>query len=164
MGWFNVHAYRNELVKELAEALERGTAPWQKPWSEVEKVWPRSAATGNAYKGKNAVKLYAVSRKMGYTDPRWMTYAQAADMGCQVKWGEKATRIIFYPEGDLRPAKDKNGNILRNPDGTIKYTYDYIPIIHTVFNAAQVIETDTHLPSLRIARNSTLQGVKRLNA
>lgn len=154
MGWFNVHAYRNELVKELAEALERGTAPWQKPWSEVEKGWPRSAVTGRAYGGKNAVKLYAVSRKMGYTDPRWMTYNQAADMGCQVKWGEKATRMIFYPGGDSQPAKDKNGNILHNPDGTIKHTYDYIPIIHTVFNVAQVIGADTHLPPLRITRHA----------
>ncbi|MBQ4431932.1 MAG: DUF1738 domain-containing protein [Synergistaceae bacterium] len=151
MGWFNVHAYRNELARELSEALEKGTAPWQQPWSKVEKRWPRSAVTGRTYGGKNAVKLYAVSRKMGYTDPRWMTYNQAADMGCQVRWGEKGTRIIFYVE-ESRQARDQNGNLLRNPDGTIKYTHDYIPIIHTVFNAAQVIGADTHLPALQIRK------------
>ena len=148
MSWFNVNAYRREMVKELSEALEKGTAPWQQPWSEIRKGWPRSAVTGNIYGRTNAMRLYARSRKKGYTDPRWMTYNQALDMGCHVRVGEEGTRIAFIIDNP-QEARDINGRILRKPDGTPKMTHDWVTIIHYVFNAEQVIGADTHLPALR---------------
>ena len=139
MSWFNFHAYRREIVKELSEALERGTAPWQKPWREVKREWPVNAATGDSYGWHNAMRLFTRAKRMGYTDPRWITYNQAENLGWHVKLGEKGTRIVFCAE-ERKPVKDENGRYVRNPDGTIKYGVFGLRVMrpYFVFNGSQV--------------------------
>ena len=148
MSWFNFHAYRREIVKELSEALEKGTAPWQKPWREVKAEWPVNAATGDAYGWHNAMRLFTRAKRMGYTDPRWITYNQALDIGGHVKVGERGTRIIFFAE-DRKPIKDENGHYARNPDGTIKYGVMGIRVMrpYFVFNASQVSGIPVYRPT-----------------
>ncbi|MBQ6971354.1 MAG: DUF1738 domain-containing protein [Synergistaceae bacterium] len=126
-------------MKELSEALERGTAPWQKPWREVKREWPVNAATGDSYGWHNAMRLFTRAKRMGYTDPRWITYNQAENLGWHVKLGEKGTRIVFCAE-ERKPVKDENGRYVRNPDGTIKYGVFGLRVMrpYFVFNGSQV--------------------------
>lgn len=67
----------------------------------------------------------------GYTDPRWMTYKQAADAGGTVRKGEHGTLIVFWRivEGDIDPVTGKRTTrpILRT---------------YTVFNVEQCDELD----------------------
>ena len=49
----------------------------------------------------------ATALQRGYSDPRWMTYKQAADQGWQVRRGEKGTQIHEFWE--VKPA-DKDAS------------------------------------------------------
>lgn len=116
MNWSSVQKYRKDIVKDLREALERGVAPWQKPWSEVEDGMPRNALTGHFYSGNNACRLYLKQQLMHYTDPRWLTYRQAQGVKWDIKTklGEVGTYIWVCVDADRK---------------------QYIP--HVVFNAQQ---------------------------
>ena len=64
--------YREELVKNLCEAMEQGTAPWQRAW--VDGDAPLNAVSGRSYHGVNTINLAFRSQKLGHPeDPRWMT-------------------------------------------------------------------------------------------
>lgn len=87
--------YRNELTDKVIEALEAGTAPWQKPWNEADGAAlldPMNPTTGARYRGMNAMNLMMA----GYADPRWCTYKQAQTKGWQVRKGEKGTPIEYW--------------------------------------------------------------------
>ena len=78
--------------------LERGVAPWQKPWEPGAGSlgFPFNPTSERAYRGGNAIHLMAASLQRGYEDPRWMTYKQASDNGWQVRRGEKGTQIEYW--------------------------------------------------------------------
>lgn len=80
---------RREITDRIIEALERGTAPWQRPWSTAA-MRPMNPTTGAGYRGVNFLLLSLD----GKGDNRWMTYAQAAKHGWQVRKGEKGRTII----------------------------------------------------------------------
>ena len=135
-------------MKELSEALEKGTAPWQRPWREVKREWPVNAATGDTYGWSNAMRLFTRAKRMGYKDPRWITYNQAENLGWHIKLGERGTRIVFCAE-DKRPIKDENGRYVRNPDGTIKYGVFGLKVMrpYFVFNGSQVAGISPYRPT-----------------
>jgi antirestriction protein ArdC len=75
---FDVYAHVTERV---TTALDQGVTAWRKPWTNVgglEGVLPSNAVTGREYKGINVVLLYITSAIEGYSDPRWLTFKQAA--------------------------------------------------------------------------------------
>lgn len=80
-----------EVTDRICEAIENGTAPWQRSW-DASLRWPVSAITGKRYHGINVLTLLAA----GYQDNRWATF----HAGKQKKWfvnkGEKSSRIYFY--------------------------------------------------------------------
>lgn len=122
MNGVSVRKYREELVKGLCEAIEKGVAPWQRSWSEVEKEWPYNALTGHRYSGNNSVRLYLAQQKIFSTDPRWLTYKQAREMGAHVKSGEIGSYIMVYTySGSFIPYVVFNGQQL---EGLTPYVYD----------------------------------------
>jgi len=97
----NVYA---EVTDRIVAALEGGTVPWRRPWSETG--GPRSL-DNRPYRGINIFLL----ELMGYGDPRWGTFNAVKRHGGSVRKGEKGTRVILWkpvkrevPEGDERPA------------------------------------------------------------
>jgi antirestriction protein ArdC len=94
--------------------LERGVAPWQKPWEAGAGSLgiPFNPNSDRAYRGGNAIHLMAIGLERGYEDPRWMTYKQASDNGWQVRRGEKGTQIEYW---EVKSAPDKTE--LSRPDG-----------------------------------------------
>ena len=87
--------------------LEKGVAPWQKPWNPGEALvgMPFNPTTARAYRGGNAIHLMVTAMNRGYGDRRWMTYKQATDRGWQVRRGEKGTQIEFW---DVRANRDED--------------------------------------------------------
>lgn len=126
--------FRQDVTNSVIAMLEKGVAPWQKPWDAVAAM-PMNPTTGKAYRGGNAIQLMATAMEKGYTDPRWLTYKQAAAEGWQVRNGEKGTHIEFWDRGPA-PVKTANGE----GDGTSndKDKPRLIHRIYTVFNAAQI--------------------------
>ena len=98
--------HRQEVTESIVQLLEQGVAPWQKPWEGLE--LPMNPTTGKAYRGGNAIHLFATATQEGYADPRWMTYKQAAENDWQVKKGEKGTRIEFWEIRQTAEPKDRD--------------------------------------------------------
>ncbi len=128
--------FRHDVTNGIIAMLEKGVAPWQKPW-EATPSMPMNPTTGRAYRGGNAIQLMASAMEAGYTDPRWLTYRQAAAEGWQVRAGERGTRIEFW---DRTPSKASDGT--EKPEKQEKEADGertrLIHRIYTVFNASQI--------------------------
>lgn len=142
-------AYHEQVAESLIAQLKQGTAPWQKPWQPGDPLlsFPHNPTTQKRYRGINA--LYLMSK--GYTDPRWLTYKQAATMGAQVCKGEKSTWIQYWKFTDERVRKDDNGNPVLDTNSkpvkeTVKLERPRV-FYASVFNAEQI----DNLPELVIA-------------
>jgi antirestriction protein ArdC len=136
---------RQEITDNIIAALEKGTAPWQKPWQAGAFEMPMNPTSGKPYRGGNVVQLMLNGMKAGYEDPRWLTYRQAQENGWQVRKGEKGTQIEFwqFPKskaGDLEDSKAAE----KNPDQS-KFIYR----VYTVFNANQIDGISSHVPRIR---------------
>ena len=136
--------FRQEVTDNIVAMLEKGVAPWQKPWdSQSHLAMPVNPTTDRTYRGGNAIQLLAVGLQRNFEDPRWMTYRQASEQGWQVRRGEKGTQIEFW---DVKPqqegSKDQPGNSETTRKGD--QTKDEEPgsrLVHrvyTVFNARQI--------------------------
>src|SRR5262249_38666764 len=74
--------------------LEAGTAPWVKPWSATPGAnLPLNYSTGVAYQGCNVVLLWMATHGR-YSQPHFITYNQAQNMGGHVREGQKACAYI----------------------------------------------------------------------
>jgi antirestriction protein ArdC len=103
--------FRQEVTDSIVQMLQKGVAPWQKPWEpgSGSLSMPFNPTSERAYRGGNAIHLMAAGLRNGYDDPRWMTYKQAADQGWQVRKGEKGTQIEFW-EVKARDPEEQSKN------------------------------------------------------
>lgn len=104
--------YAEEVAGRIIEQLQQGTAPWQRPWQPGELRLPFNPTTGKEYKGMNTLWLHM----QGHSDPRWMTYNQAADAGAQVRKGSKGTHIVYWKFTEDRKATDAQGKPVIDPE------------------------------------------------
>src|SRR5271167_785203 len=88
--------FRQEVTDSIIQLLEKGVAPWQKPWEPGAGSLgiPFNPTSERAYRGGNAIHLMATGLRNGYEDPRWMTNKQAADQGWQVRKGETRPPVL----------------------------------------------------------------------
>jgi antirestriction protein ArdC len=95
--------FRQEVTESMIQMLEKGVAPWQKPWEpgSTSLSVPFNPTSERPYRGGNTIHLMATALRGGYDDPRWMTYKQASEQGWQVRKGEKGTQIEFW---EIKPA------------------------------------------------------------
>ena len=132
--------FRQEVTDNIIAMLEKGVAPWQKPWDPSKSNFelPHNPTTEKAYRGGNAIHLLATGIKRGYEDPRWMTYKQAQENGWQVNKGEKGTQIEFwqFPGREERGGKTNDGK--EGTAGTDDERRGLIHRIYTVFNGTQI--------------------------
>ena len=65
--------FRQEVTDSIVQMLEKGVAPWQKPWEASANAFgmPMNPTTERAYRGGNAIHLIATGLRRGYEDPRW---------------------------------------------------------------------------------------------
>ena len=84
------------VTDTIIEAIENGiSGKLEMPWHQIKRI-PENAKTGNSYQGINIPLLWVYQIKKNYALPVWGTYKQWAELGAQVKKGEKGAPIVFY--------------------------------------------------------------------
>ena len=155
--------FRQEVTDNIVQMLEKGVAPWQKPWEARGNSlgMPMNPTTGKAYRGGNAIHLIATALRRGYDDSRWMTYKQAAENGWQVRKGEKGTQIEFW-EAKQAEAKSSAPTSREGEDGSEKPERQedrrLIHRVYTVFNAKQIEGVPAHQPRQHSAFEAVRAG------
>jgi len=141
-------AFHEQVAENLIEQLKKGVAPWQKPWEpgDLLAALPVNPTTGKRYRGINSLNL--MSR--AHTDPRWLTYKQAAALNAQVRKGEKSTLVQYWKFTEEHIKKDDHGNPVLNNEGQpikeqIRLERPRV-FYGSVFNAEQV----DNLPELTV--------------
>lgn len=149
--------FRQEATDLIVDMLEKGTAPWQRPWDKntaaQQLQMPHNGATGRAYTGGNALYLMAKGMQQGYEDPRWMTYEQAHSKGWQVRRGEKATQVEFWQFEKAEKVKDPTTGQER--EQRVKLDRP-IQRLYSVFNAKQI----DGVPALALQQREEWQAIE----
>jgi antirestriction protein ArdC len=133
-----------EVTQRIIAELERGAAPWVKPWAATPgRNTPHNAATGRPYSGINVMLLWMTH----YETPAFLTYKQALALGGNVRKGEHGTKVYF-----VKPvaAKPKDGDEANGKGYMVLREY-------TVFNVAQC----ENLPPRIIAPKAVKAGNER---
>jgi antirestriction protein ArdC len=115
--------YAEGVASLLIEQLKKGLAPWQQPWDNARFVMPHNALTEQPYRGVNAMFLMAQGIERGYSDGRWLTFAQAKQMEAIVRKGEHGTPIVVVKQGYEIIERDDAGKPVLDDAGKPKKRY-----------------------------------------
>lgn len=103
---FDIHQH---ITNQIVAVIERGAGDFQLPWHNGGNILRSiNVASKKPYRGINIVALWAASEQHGFTSSLWGTYRQWAEVGAQVRKGEKSSYVIFYKE--LEVATPTNGS------------------------------------------------------
>lgn len=84
------------VTERILAALSEGVAPWVRPWTGSPKdALPYNARTHRRYSGVNVLLLWGAALDRGYSQPAWLTFVQAKELGAHVRKGERAEHIVF---------------------------------------------------------------------
>jgi antirestriction protein ArdC len=144
-----------EVSTRIIAELERGAAPWIKPWSATAGMnTPCNAVTNRPYSGCNVVLLW-MAQQAGYRTSRYLTFRQAVELGGHVRKGEHGTKVYFVKQLQVR-GKDAD-------DDTAETRI--VPMLreYTVFNVdqceglpARILTAGTVKPRNRDERDATI--------
>jgi antirestriction protein ArdC len=96
-----------EVSARIVAELERGAAPWVKPWSATPgQNIPQNAVSNRAYSGCNVILLW-LARNRGWTTPRFVTFKQAIEAGGNVRRGEHGTKVYFIRQLQIKDRDDE---------------------------------------------------------
>lgn len=137
-----VEEKRKKMVDTLLTYIENNPTSWESGWYRMPSESPINGRTQKKYNGLNAFYLSVISAMKGYTDPRWVTFNQAHEMGANVKSGEKSSEVFYWSWYDKKTKKPFDENTL---DGMTKeeakqYRDENVrPVLkfYQVFNANQ---------------------------
>ena len=137
--------YKEDITIRIIKALEKGTAPWQKPWADSS---PRNAVTGNQYHGFNAIILSVIGNELSENcDSRWATINQAASKGWTIKDGARPTKIFVV----IPPDDKRIGATIKSRKRTFRKTFE-------LFHASQI----NGIKSLPKRRQQTIMNNKMI--
>jgi antirestriction protein ArdC len=117
-----------EVTSRILAELDRGAAPWVKPWSATPgQNVPQNAVTNRPYSGCNVILLWFTHGR-GWPTPRFVTFKQAQEAGGSVRKGEHGTKVYFVKQ--LR---------ITEGEGEAEQAERLVPMMreYTVFNVAQ---------------------------
>jgi antirestriction protein ArdC len=98
-----------EVSARIVAELERGAAPWVKPWSATAGLnTPCNAATNRPYSGCNVILLW-LARDRGWPTPRFLTFKQAREAGGHVRKGEHGTKVYFVKQLQVKDGDGEEG-------------------------------------------------------
>jgi antirestriction protein ArdC len=116
-----------EVTARILAELERGAAPWVKPWSATPgQNVPQNSVTNRPYSGCNVILLW-LARNRGWATPRFLTFKQSIEAGGNVRKGEHGTKVYFVKQLQV------NGGEGDEPEKRL------VPMMreYTVFNVEQ---------------------------
>jgi len=85
-----------QVTNQIIAQLEKGVAPWKRPWASVGGGFPKNAASGRFYRGLNVMLLWCAAEAKGYDSDLWGTFRQWKSLDGHVNKGEHGTRIIYW--------------------------------------------------------------------
>ena len=88
----------DRVTSRIVQQLEQGVKPWLKPWNAEHaagRITRPLRSNGEAYNGINILTLWDAAEAAGYACPIWLTFAQALDLGGNVRKGEKSSRVVY---------------------------------------------------------------------
>ena len=99
---FDLYAH---VTNTIIAAIEAGTTEFTLPWQRtgIGEILPVNAQTGAAYNGINILSLWATAMNRGYQRGLWATYRQWAELGAQVRKGERGSCVVFYKQYEVEP-------------------------------------------------------------
>lgn len=126
---------KSEIARLLIEAMKEERAPWQRPWNSVS-LRPINPTSNNPYRGVNRLLLSL----HGFSDPRWMTYRQAALAGWQVQAGSKGAPVVKLVEVAAGQAQDSTPSDAASAEPVVERVSGKVLALrrYTVFNAEQI--------------------------
>lgn len=130
------------VTDAIVAAIESGMArgkDWRMPWHRRRDpggspMLPVNVARGAAYRGVNTLALWAAAEARGYPGGLWGTYRQWAELGGQVRKGERAATVVFWRFPDAAKGGEAEGGE-EAEEGTRRGPWARA---YAVFNAAQV--------------------------
>jgi antirestriction protein ArdC len=88
---------RKTITDKIINMLEAGTTATGPRWTGSSAAGiPTNARTGEQYHGINVLVLWAEMSEKSYAASKWLTYNQAAQLGAQVRKGEKSVMCVYY--------------------------------------------------------------------
>ena len=129
------NAIYTEVTESIIKQLESGAMPWIKPW-KADSTADKNFISQKPYQGINRLILGLSSMVSGFDTPVWASYKQWDSLGCQVRKGEKGTKIVFFS-----PVTKEN-----KTTGDSE-TYNLLKSYY-VFNASQVDGVTIQSPSV----------------
>jgi antirestriction protein ArdC len=117
-----------EVTSRILAELERGAAPWVKPWSATPgQNVPQNAVTNRPYSGCNVILLWFTHGR-GWPTPRFVTFKQAQEAGGSVRKAEHGTKVYFVKQLRITEGEGEEAEAER-----------LVPMMreYTVFNVAQ---------------------------
>ena len=98
-----------EVSARIVIELERGAAPWVKPWSATAgQNVPQNAVSNRPYSGCNVILLW-LARDRGWASPRFLTFKQALEAGGNVRKGEHGTKVYFVKQLQVKDGDGEEG-------------------------------------------------------
>lgn len=90
--------YINQIITDkIINLLERGTVKTGARWTGSKSSGlPVNAKSGEQYHGINVLVLWAEMAEKSYASSQWLTFKQAADLGANVRKGEKSVMCVYY--------------------------------------------------------------------
>lgn len=153
--------YRQDLTDRIIDALEAGTAPWQKPWDgSAGSFFPVNATTDKAYRGGNALWLMS----QGYEDSRWCTFNQANEHGWKIRKGEKATWVEYWKWPDKDKVKETGEIDAASPDAKTRPSVFYAKVFNLsqMDNVPDLVRSAPTWDALALAENALIKSQARI--
>lgn len=128
-------------AERMLDLMKQGTIPWRRPWNDPNAPQngsingPYNPTTGKAYRGSNTLILRGAQLVNGYEDNRWLTYKQAAAIGCQVKRGEKGQQIAYWDFSKTGKAQESEQAAVENEEKGYQGPSVFVA---TVFHSSQI--------------------------
>jgi antirestriction protein ArdC len=121
------------ITNDIVTAIEAGAGTYTMPWHHDGSATsrPTNVVSAKAYRGANVIMLWLAARQAGYSSGLWGTYRQWAQLGGQVRKGERATSIVFWKIN----RSDKGDQEADEPGGD---RLSFFARGYSVFNMAQV--------------------------
>lgn len=113
------------VTDTIIAALEKGVVPWRQPWTQAGNL-PLSLSSKKPYRGVNVLLLALVGAS--YPSPYWGTYNKIAELGGQVRKGEKSTMVTFWRQILIKDT-DENGKPVKKRIPMLR--------VYRVFNVEQ---------------------------
>ena len=132
-----IDVYSRVTDKILAQ-LEQGVRPWMRPWAAANtdgRITRPLRHNGQPYSGVNVLMLWGAACTKGYSNPTWLTFKQALELGGNVRKGETG-ELVVYAGSIAKTETNRHGEEIER---AIPFMKGY-----TVFNAEQCENLPAH--------------------